>query len=124
MEAAVQKGLGDTLSSVTVEVVGARLGKQVAESGAAQQIATALMGASSLKNIQWTIMATGFIIGIPLFYNAGFLRPARRVPASPLCAGLADYRPDSSPLRLDHGDWVMAASVILPARPSRRPIPT
>ena len=85
MEAAVQKGLGDTLSSVTVVVVGARLGKQVAESGAAQQIATALMGAFGLKNIQWTIMATGFIIGIPLFYNAGFLRPARRVPAPPLC---------------------------------------
>ena len=51
MEAAVQKGLGDTLSSVTV-VVGARLGKQVAESGAAQQIATALMDAFGLKNIQ------------------------------------------------------------------------
>ena len=83
MEAAVQKGLGDTLNSVTVMVVGAMLCKQVAESGAAQQIATALMGVFGLKNIQWTIIATGFIISIPLFYNAGFLRPARRVPASP-----------------------------------------
>ena len=50
MEAAVQKGLGDTLNSVTV--VGAMLCKQVAESGAAQQIVTALMGAFGLKNIQ------------------------------------------------------------------------
>ena len=72
--AAVQKGLGDTLSSVALVVVlGAMLGKLVAESGAAQQIAAALMGAFGPKNIQWTMMATGFIIGIPLFYNVGFL---------------------------------------------------
>ena len=72
--AAVQKGLGDTLGSVALVVVlGAMLGKLVAESGAAQQIAAALMSAFGPKNIQWTMMATGFIIGIPLFYNVGFL---------------------------------------------------
>ena len=72
--AAVQKGLGDTLGSVALVVVlGAMLGKLVAESGAAQQIAAALMGAFGPKNIQWTMMASGFIIGIPLFYNVGFL---------------------------------------------------
>lgn len=71
---AVQKGLGDTLGSVALVVVlGAMLGKLVAESGAAQQIATVLMDAFGPKNIQWTMMATGFIIGIPLFYNVGFL---------------------------------------------------
>ena len=72
--AAVQKGLGDTLGSVALVVVlGAMLGKLVAESGAAQQIAATLMGAFGPKNIQWTMMASGFIIGIPLFYNVGFL---------------------------------------------------
>jgi Gnt-I system high-affinity gluconate transporter len=72
--AAVQKGLGDTLGSVALVVVlGAMLGKLVAESGAAQQIAAVLMGAFGAKNIQWTMMTTGFIIGIPLFYNVGFL---------------------------------------------------
>ncbi len=72
--AAVQKGLGDTLGSVTLVVVlGAMLGKLVAESGAAQQIAAVLMGAFGAKNIQWTMMVTGFVIGIPLFYNVGFL---------------------------------------------------
>jgi Gnt-I system high-affinity gluconate transporter len=72
--AAVQKGLGDTLGSVVLVVVlGAMLGKLVAESGAAQQIASVLMAAFGPKNIQWTMMATGFIIGIPLFYNVGFL---------------------------------------------------
>jgi len=72
--AAVQKGFGDTLGSVVLVVVlGAMLGKLVAESGAAQQIASVLMGAFGPKNIQWTMMTTGFIIGIPLFYNVGFL---------------------------------------------------
>ncbi len=72
--AAVQKGLGDTLGSVVLVVVlGAMLGKLVAESGAAQQIATALVGAFGPRYIPWTMMATGFIIGIPLFYNVGFL---------------------------------------------------
>jgi Gnt-I system high-affinity gluconate transporter len=72
--AAVQKGLGDTLGSVALIVIlGAMLGKLVAESGAAQQIAAALIGALGPKNIQWTLMLTGFIIGIPLFYNVGFL---------------------------------------------------
>ncbi|SMB98263.1 gluconate transporter [Hymenobacter roseosalivarius DSM 11622] len=72
--AAVQKGLGDTLGSVALVVVlGAMLGKLVAESGAAQQIAAVLVGMFGPKNIQWTMMTTGFIIGIPLFYNVGFL---------------------------------------------------
>jgi len=72
--AAVQKGLGDTLGSVTLVVVlGAMLGKLVAESGAAQQIAAALLSALGPRNIQWTLLLTGFIIGIPLFYNVGFL---------------------------------------------------
>jgi Gnt-I system high-affinity gluconate transporter len=72
--AAMQKGLGDTLGSVALVVVlGAMLGKLVAESGAAQQIAAVLMGAFGAKNIQWTMMFTGLIIGIPLFYNVGFL---------------------------------------------------
>lgn len=72
--AAVQKGLGDTLGSITLVVVlGAMLGKLVAESGAAQQIAATMMGMFGTKHIQWTMMVTGFIVGIPLFYNVGFL---------------------------------------------------
>ena len=72
--AAVQKGLGDTLGSVALVVVlGAMLGKLVADSGAAQQIAATLLGALGARRVQWTLMLTGFIVGIPLFYNVGFL---------------------------------------------------
>ncbi|MFT3949648.1 MAG: gluconate:H+ symporter [Agriterribacter sp.] len=71
---AVEKGMGDTLGALTaVIMMGAMLGKLVAESGAAQQIASSLMKIFGVKYIQWALMITGFVIGIPLFYNVGFV---------------------------------------------------
>jgi Gnt-I system high-affinity gluconate transporter len=71
---AVYKGIGDTLGQLAIIIVlGAMLGKLVAESGAAQRIATVMMNLFGEKYIQWALMATGFIIGIPLFYNVGFV---------------------------------------------------
>ncbi|QJX48086.1 gluconate transporter [Hymenobacter taeanensis] len=71
---AISKGLGDTLGSVLIVIVlGAMLGKIVADSGAAQQIAAVLIEVFGTRYIQWTMMITGFIIGIPLFYNVGFV---------------------------------------------------
>jgi Gnt-I system high-affinity gluconate transporter len=70
----VQKGIGDTLGSLVIVIsLGAMLGKLVAESGAAQQIATTMMRIFGVRYIQWALMATGFIVGIPLFYNVGFV---------------------------------------------------
>jgi Gnt-I system high-affinity gluconate transporter len=71
---AVYKGMGDTLGELAIVIVlGAMLGKIVAESGAAQRIATFMMNAFGQRYIQWALMVTGFIIGIPLFYNVGFV---------------------------------------------------
>lgn len=70
----VQKGIGDTLGSLVVVIVmGAMLGKLVADSGAAQKITAVLMKLFGQKNLQWALMATGFVVGIPLFYNVGFV---------------------------------------------------
>lgn len=72
--ASVQKGIGDMLGSLVIVIVcGAMLGKLVAESGAAQRIASGMMYLFGERNIQWALMVTGFIIGIPLFYNVGFV---------------------------------------------------
>lgn len=72
--AALYQGLGDTLGSVTIIVVlGAMLGKLVADSGAAQQITTALVEACGPRYLLWTLMLAGLLIGIPLFYNVGFV---------------------------------------------------
>ncbi len=71
----VQKGMGDTLGSLVIIIMlGAMLGKVVAESGAAQKIAGVLMKAFGPRYVQWALMLTGFIIGIPLFYyGVGFV---------------------------------------------------
>lgn len=70
----VQRGIGGLLGSLVIVIVsGAMLGKLVAESGAAQQITTGMIRLFGEKNIQWAMMITGFIIGIPLFYNVGFV---------------------------------------------------
>lgn len=71
---AVQKGMGDMLGDLVIVIVaGSMLGKLVAESGAAQRISTALMFVFGQRYIHWALMITGFIIGIPLFYNVGFV---------------------------------------------------
>ncbi len=70
----LEKGMGDILgANVIIIVVGAMLGKLIAESGAAKQIASSIMNAIGLKNIHWALALIGFIIGIPLFYNTGFV---------------------------------------------------
>ncbi|HVZ96840.1 MAG TPA: gluconate:H+ symporter [Chitinophagaceae bacterium] len=70
----VQKGIGDTLGSLVIIIVlGAMLGKLVADSGAAQRIATTMMNVFGVKYIQWALLVTGIIIGIPLFYGVGFV---------------------------------------------------
>lgn len=72
--ASVEKGIGDILGSLIVIItVGAMLGKLVAQSGAAQRIASSMMNFCGEKYIQWGVMTTGFLIGIPLFYGIGFV---------------------------------------------------
>ncbi len=70
----LQKGIGDMLGSLVIVIsLGAMLGKIVAESGAAQKIASVMMSIFGEKYIHWGLVCTGFIIGIPLFYNVGFV---------------------------------------------------
>lgn len=70
----VTKGIGDTLGSLVIVIVlGAMLGKLVAESGAAKQIATVFQNIFGTKYIVWAMTFTGFIVGIPLYYNVGFV---------------------------------------------------
>jgi Gnt-I system high-affinity gluconate transporter len=74
ISASVQKGLGDTLGSLVIIIcLGAMLGKLVADSGAAEKITSVLVRVFGRRYIQWALMITGFIVGIPLFYNVGFV---------------------------------------------------
>ncbi len=70
----IQRGIGDFLGSLAVIIgVGAMFGKLIADSGAAQRIATTLIGLFGSKRIIFAMACTGFVVGIPLFYNVGFV---------------------------------------------------
>ena len=70
----VESGVGSTLAGLALIIcLGAVLGKILESSGAAKKISLTLINAFGIKNIQWSLLLTGFLVGIPLFYNAGFV---------------------------------------------------
>lgn len=70
----LERGIGKTLNSLLgIICLGAMFGKLVAQSGAAQKIASVLINLFGVRHVTWALMLTGFIVGIPLFYNVGFV---------------------------------------------------
>ncbi|MEO5944091.1 MAG: gluconate:H+ symporter [Ferruginibacter sp.] len=70
----IKVGVGSTLGGLALIIcLGAVLGKILEAGGAAEKISTTLITAFGPKNIQWAVLLTGFLIGIPLYYNAGFV---------------------------------------------------
>ena len=70
----VLKGIGDTMGSIILILVfGAMLGKLIEESGAAHTLTNRLTEQFGIKNIQYTILVVGFLVGLPMMYNASFL---------------------------------------------------
>ncbi len=71
---AFQDGVGSTLGFIAIVVgLGTMLGKMMAESGAATRIATTLIGRFGEQRIHWAIMFVAFIVGIPVFFQVGFV---------------------------------------------------
>ena len=70
----VANGIGSTLGGmVMVLALGAMVGRLAEDSGAARKIVYVLIGVFGIGNIQWAVLMTGVLVGIPLFYNAGFV---------------------------------------------------
>jgi Gnt-I system high-affinity gluconate transporter len=71
---AIEKGVGSTLGGLALIIcLGAVLGKILEASGAAEQVSKTLINSFGIKNIQWAMLLTGFLVGLPLYYNAGFV---------------------------------------------------
>jgi GntP family gluconate:H+ symporter len=69
-----QDGVGATLGFIAVVVaLGTMLGKMMAESGAATRIATTLIDLFGVRRVHWAIMLVAFIVGIPVFFQVGFV---------------------------------------------------
>jgi len=71
---AFQDGVGTVLGFIAIVVaLGTMLGKMMAESGAAARIATTLIARFGETRVHWAIMFVGFIVGIPVFFQVGFV---------------------------------------------------
>jgi gluconate:H+ symporter, GntP family len=70
----VEEGAGGTLGGVGLQVaLGAMLGKILADSGASDRIASAILSRSTNRTLPWLMGAAAFIIGIPMFFEIGLI---------------------------------------------------
>ncbi|HEU5291086.1 MAG TPA: gluconate transporter, partial [Cyclobacteriaceae bacterium] len=70
----VEKGVGSTLGGLALIIcLGAILGKLLDCSGAIGQITSSLINKFGEQHVQWAVLLTGFLVGLPLYYNAGFV---------------------------------------------------
>ncbi|OON63183.1 gluconate transporter [Massilia sp. KIM] len=71
---AIEKGIGDLLGSLVVVIcLGAVFGKLIADSGAARRIAISLIDTLGPSRMPIAMTVTGFVVGLPLYYNVGFV---------------------------------------------------
>lgn len=103
----VQTGLGNTLGGlVLVLAFGIILGSILSETGAVRVISARMLGILGRRRAGLALMLTGFVVGLALFYNAGFVVLAPLVfsvaaqtglPLAPLAISMA------APLSVTHG---------------------
>ena len=71
---AFQAGIGDTLGFVAMVIaLGTVIGKLLAESGGAVVVSNALSRALGERRLDWALMLSGFIIGLPVFFQVGLV---------------------------------------------------
>lgn len=70
----IQAGLGNTLGFIAIVLaLGTMLGKLMEESGAAERVARTLIDRFGKENVHWAMMFVAFIVGIPVFFQVGFV---------------------------------------------------
>src|SRR2546427_632340 len=71
---AFEDGVGGVLGFIAIVVaLGTMLGKMMAESGGATRIATTLITLFGERRVHWAVMVVAFIVGIPVFFQVGFV---------------------------------------------------
>ena len=71
---AFQSGVGDTLGFVAMVIaLGTIIGKLLAESGGAVVVSRALADALGERRLDWALMLSGFVIGLPVFFQVGLV---------------------------------------------------
>ena len=71
---AFQQGVGDTLGFVAVVIgLGTVMGKLLAESGGAIVVSESLTKALGERRLDWALMFSAFLVGLPVFFQVGFV---------------------------------------------------
>ncbi len=103
----MQNGIGSTLGGLAlVLALGVVLGSILAETGAAQAIAERLVRLFGEKRAGLALTVTGFVVGIAMFYNAGFVVLAPLVFSMAAQTGLSLVAlaiAMAAPLSVNHG---------------------
>lgn len=70
----IEAGMGGTLGFLaTILGFGTILGKMLEVSGGAERLARTMIEVLGKKNAQWAMMIVGFVAGIPVFFQVGFV---------------------------------------------------
>ena len=91
-----ETGMGNALGHIAIVIaLGTMLGKMLAESGGAERIALTMIDRFGASRVHWAMMLIGFIVGLPVFFEVGFVllipiafNVARRTGTSLLAVGL------------------------------------
>ncbi|NHO33284.1 GntT/GntP/DsdX family permease [Acetobacter fallax] len=69
-----ENGAGHALGHIAFIIAfGTMLGRIVSESGAAERIAETLINRFGPQNIHWAMMVIGLVVGLPVFFDVGFV---------------------------------------------------
>jgi GntP family gluconate:H+ symporter len=91
-----EAGVGGALGHIAIVVaLGTMLGKMMAESGGADQVAHTLIRFFGEKRVHWAMVVIGLVVGLPAFFEVGFVllipiayTVARRTRTSMIMVGL------------------------------------
>lgn len=89
----LEEGIGSTLSFLAlIMAFGGVLGKMLDDSGGATQIANKLLNTAGRNNAPWVMAAIGFVVGIPIFSDVGFILMVLLVAVVAKNAGMSKTR--------------------------------
>lgn len=72
--ASFEAGAGHALGHIAFVIAfGTMLGRIVSETGAAERIARTLVARFGPRNIHWAMMTVGLAVGLPVFFDVGFV---------------------------------------------------
>lgn len=72
--ATYEAGVGGALGHIALVVgLGTMMGKLMAESGGAERIAQTMIGWFGPARVHWAMMTAAFIVGLPVFFEVGFV---------------------------------------------------